>query len=265
MEQIKQALIKAKVTQGKEGLTARAKPASPRPPVIEAAWTPKRVQLDPRHLERHRLISFEGRDQSALAFNVLRTKINRVLKENGWTSVAVTSPTPGCGKTMVALNLSFSLARQTEFRTVLVDLDLKRPTVASSLGVVADSSIGEYLEGRGDLQQCFVQITDNLIVGCNNHGIKHSSELMTHDKLAELLRRVREALNPRVILFDLPPMLSGDEVIAFLPQVDCSLLVIASRLTKAQEVDACDRQASALNNYLGVVLNKSVASNEYYY
>ena len=182
MEPIKQALIKAKVTRGK--------PASPQSTAVSGAvWTPKRVQLDSKHLEQHRLVSFETKDPSHIAFNFLRTKVYRVLKDKKWTSLAVTSPTPGCGKTMVAINLAFSLARQANCKTVLIDLDLKRPTVGRALGVAVDTSIGQYLEGKADLEQCFVQVTDNLIVGCNNHPTKQSSELMLHVKLGEMLRK----------------------------------------------------------------------------
>ena len=93
---------------------------------------------------------------------------------------------------MVAINLAFSLARQAGCKTVLIDLDLKRPTVGRALGVAVDTSIGQYLEGKADLEKCFVQITDNMIVGCNNHPTKHSSELMRHVKLGEMLRQVKE-------------------------------------------------------------------------
>jgi protein-tyrosine kinase len=266
LEPIKQALIKAKVTLEKGGSLGRPQPASPPSAAVSgSAWMPKRVQLDSTHLEQHRLVSFETKDPSHIAFNFLRTKVYRTLKDKGWTSIAVTSPTSGCGKTMVAINLAFSLARQVECKTVLVDLDLKRPTVGRSLGVTVDTSIGQYLEGGADLEQCFAQVTDNLIVGCNNQPTKHSSELMLHGKLREMLLKVRESIRPKVILFDLPPMLSGDEAIAVLPQVDCSILVIGSGLTTPKEFYECELQLG-VTNFLGVVLNKCrTASNEHYY
>ena len=68
-----------------------------------------------------------------------------------------------------------------------------------------------------------------------------------------------------MMIFDLPPMLSSDDAIAFLPRVDCSLLVIAAGTTTAIEVDECERQASAAGNYLGVVLNKCQSSLTEYY
>jgi protein-tyrosine kinase len=262
LEPIKQALIKAKVTPGKE---AGQFHPTPQPRAMTGpAWTPKRVQLDSTHLEQQRIVSFSMKDPSYIAFNLLRTKVSRVLKEKGWTSMAITSPTPGCGKTMVAVNLALSLARHADYKTVLVDLDLRKPTVGRSLGITPDSSMGQYLDGKAELERCFVQVSDNLTVGCNNSPVSNPSERIHH--LNEMLKEVRDSLKPNLMLFDLPPILSGDEAITFLPHADCCLLVIGSGLTTPSEVDECVRQAN-VTNYLGVVLNKCTETShgQYHY
>jgi len=80
-----------------------------------------------------------------------------------------------------------------------------------------------------------------------------------------MLLRVHAVLVPDVMVFDLPPMLSSDDAIAFLPRVDCSLLVVAAGETTAAEIRECERQARAAGNFLGVVLNKAqTESTEYY-
>ncbi len=55
---------------------------------------------------------------------------------SGWRVLGVTSPTPGCGKTLTAVNLAFSMARQPDQAVVLVDLDFQKPQVGNSLGVI---------------------------------------------------------------------------------------------------------------------------------
>ena len=223
------------------------------------------VVLDAKHLERQRIVSYAMTDPCHYAFNLLRTKIFKAMKAHGWSSLAVLSPTAGCGKTTVSLNLALTMARQAGCRTVLIDLDLKKSAMAKVLGAQAKSSIGHYLEGKAEAEECFIQITDNLFVGINSHAVKFSSEVMQDQRLNDFLVKMRELLRPNVIIFDLPPLLSSDDAIAFLPRVDCSLLVIAAGKTTATEVDECERQAIAAGNYLGVVLNKChIGSTEYY-
>jgi protein-tyrosine kinase len=175
------------------------------------------------------------------------------------------SPTTRCGKTTVSLNLALSLARQTHCRTVLVDLDLKKSAMAKVLGIQAEASISQFLEGKAELRRCFVRLAENLVVGINNHSVKLSSETLQDQRIEELFTKVMDSINPEIVLFDLPPMLSSDDAITFLPRVDCSLLVIAAGKTTAVEVDECMRQAHAAGNFLGVVFNKcQIGSSEYY-
>ena len=164
MDYIKEALVKAKATLDRSPVrghreipaalnsvrSARAQPVEK--PV--QPWAPRQVNLNSRHLENHRIVSAATTDPSHVAFNVLRTRVRKALKDNGWKHLAITSPTPGCGKTMVALNLAFSLARTPDCRTVVIDLDLKKPAIARTLGISAPTSIGAYLEGNASLEQC---------------------------------------------------------------------------------------------------------------
>ena len=235
------------------------------PAVSDETWSLPRVVLDAKHLEAQRIVSFAMTDPSHVAFNLLRTKIQKIMRDNKWKSLAVLSPTPGCGKTTVSVNLAFSLARQTNCRTALIDLDLRKSAMAKVLGIKAEASISQFLEGQADLRKCFVRIADNLVVAINNQSVRLSSELLQDQKAEELLTFVAESLRPEITLFDLPPMLSSDDAIGFLPRVDCSLLVIAAGKTTAIEVDECERQATAAGNFIGVVLNKCQGSASEYY
>ena len=264
MELIKEALKKAKASGLVDirDMPSRTKPASS---AIAPVWAPPRVVLDPKHLEQQRIVSYGMTDPSHVAFNLLRTKIYKAMRANGWKTLAVLSPTAGCGKTTISLNLAFSMSRQASCRAVVIDLDLKKSAMAKTLGVKPKSSIGAYLEGKAEAEDCFIQVTDNLFVGINTGSVKYSSEHLQEERLDHLLDAVRDFLRPDVVLFDLPPMLSSDDAIAFLPRVDCSLLVVAAGMSTAIEIDECERQASAAGNYLGVVLNKCPHGTTGYY
>ena len=185
-------------------------------------------------LERNRIVSFAMTDPSHVAFNVLRTKVQKAMQDNGWKSLAITSPTAGCGKTTVAINLALSLARQPHCRTMLVDLDLGKSGVADSLGISAAGSIGSYLDGQGSFEDCFVRLSDNLILGLNlAPGPQSCRDDARSADAGHAASGSRTRYAADVIVFDLPPMLATDEAIAFLPQVEASLLVIGAGETTA--------------------------------
>ncbi|WP_311029142.1 CpsD/CapB family tyrosine-protein kinase [Mesorhizobium koreense] len=276
MEHIREALLKADPSLGavkKEG--AARSPAAIAPehkneaasvPLAQPAWKPRQVELESHHLEANRIVSAAMDDPAHVSFNILRTRVQKLQRDRNWKNFVVTSPTQGCGKTMVAVNLAFSMARNPNCRTVLVDLDLRKPSVAKTLGIASSGSIGQFLQGEGRAESCFVQINPNLIVGLNVDRTRQSSELVQSSRMGELLRFVVDSFAPDVVLYDLPPMRSSDDALAFLPKIDAALLVVASGTTTVSELDECEHQLSHLDKLLGIVINKSARdTRDYYY
>jgi protein-tyrosine kinase len=222
-----------------------------------ASWSRLRVlNLDPKLLARNRVVTVNRVDPAHVPFDMLRTRLLQKMREQGWTTVAVTSPTPGCGKSVVALNLVFSLAKQRECRTVLMDLDLRRPQLANLLGLTNAPSIETFLRGQGDVEELFVRCSENVAVAANSRPVRLSAELLQSPSAMSCLKELNRKLDPHVVVFDLPPMLSSDDVTAFVPNVDCALLVVAAESTTPREVDLCERELAEKTNVVGVVLNK---------
>nr|WP_319386770.1 CpsD/CapB family tyrosine-protein kinase [uncultured Roseibium sp.] len=280
MEHIKSALKKAGVLdEAIAPATADAAPApEPQKPVNNIASVDRKpvaekpalrqVQIDSRHLEKKRIVSKSMDDPNHIAFNLLRTRVRQAMSDNKWKSLAITSPTPGCGKTMVTLNLAFSLSRNPGLKTVVVDLDLRRPSIAPTLNIEPDRSIAQYLLERADeARDCFVQVDPNLTLGLNSGHTPASSELLQAPRMLELFDFIERELSPEIVLFDLPPMKSSDDALGFLPRIDTSLLVVASGTTTTAEVDECELQINELDKLLGIVLNKceDAQTEDYYY
>ena len=276
VDHIREALLKANASlrETRRAEAANLSPGLISPPAKETiqagihrhSWAPPQVQLSSHHLEANRIVSAAMDDPTHIAFNILRTRVQKVQRDNKWKTILVTSPTPGCGKTMVGLNLAFSLSRTPNYRTVLIDLDLKKPSVAKTLGVKARGSIGQFLEGKIEAEDCFVQVNQNLVVGLNSDRVRHSSELVQSPRMGELLNFVTTYLSPKIVMFDLPPMQTSDDVLALLPRVDAALLVVAAGATTATELDECEQQISQLEKLLGIVINKSESdTSDYYY
>ena len=77
------------------------------------------------------------------------------------------------------------------------------------------------------------------------------------ERVAATLAGTWQLYRPNVVIFDLPPMLTSDDVLAFLPNVDGLLLVVGGGATKASEIEECERLMAEHTNFLGVVLNKA--------
>lgn len=221
------------------------------------AWAELAVfEPDPQHMARSRIVTFADVDPAHSTYDMMRTRLLRTLRQNGWTSVAITSPTNGCGKTTTSLNLAFSLSHQPDVRTVLVDLDLRRPAVAKEIGLTTPQSMASVLQGTRPVAENFVRYGETLAIGTNATPVYGSSELLLNAATASGVAALKTAFQPDVIIYDMPPMLMSDDVMAFLPHVDCVLLVAAAEKSRLDEVDKCEQELSEQTNVLGVVLNK---------
>lgn len=232
---------------------------------LDAAWTGLRPWTpDPETLRRNRVITLDNSDSAHASFDMLRTKILQAMRQNGWKSIAITSPTAECGKSTVSANLAFSLSHQVDCRTVLLDLDLRRPSLGKTLGMKETPSIEEFLSGRATLNDTFVRFGSNLAIAANNRPVVHASELLQGAVAKSALAAIQGRFGPDVVLYDLPPTLAFDDVLAFAPNVDCALIVAAAEMTSGAEVDVCEYELSQRTKVLGVVLNKCRYTPEKY-
>ncbi|MBD9374403.1 CpsD/CapB family tyrosine-protein kinase [Rhizobium sp. ARZ01] len=214
------------------------------------------LTLSPRLAKQNRIVTFNRSDPAHGAFDMLRTRLLQCLRQNGWTSVAITSPRASCGKSLVALNLAFSLANQSDCRTILMDMNLKEPSIENLLGEKSSGSMEDFLSGNCAAADVLRRFGKNLAIGSNCRPVKYSAELLQSLSAAKALHDMRKWMGPDVVLFDLPSMLPNDDVTAFLPNVDCAILVAAAEQSTLDDVDACERELSERSNMAGVVLNR---------
>jgi Mrp family chromosome partitioning ATPase len=209
-----------------------------------------------RALAETRLIFTHRDDPAGRAFEVLRTRLLQALADHGWTRVAVTAPTRGCGKSFVAANLALSLARRPGCRVLLVDLDLATPGLARHFGVERPGRLADALEGRAPFERHLLRVGTSLLLALNGTAEKDAAAILHGDTATYELDSLDERLKPDVVLHVLPPALGGDEVLGFLPEVDCVLLVADATQTEAQDLRDCEALFSGQAPLLGVVLNR---------
>ncbi len=225
------------------------------------------VKLQTEHLEKHRIVAFNKNNVLSMNFDLLRTQVLQKMRENGWRTMAITSPTPESGKTVVAINLAMSIAQQTNYSSMLVDFDLRRPKVATYLGISLEKSLNDFLDGTAELPDVLVSPDmPRLVVLASKHPVKKSSEILSSNRIAELIKDLRERYESRIVIFDLPPVLVIDDALALLPQIDCVLMVVANGTSTKREIEDSLRLFPAAK-LIGVVFNKAEAETmtDYYY
>ncbi len=228
------------------------------------------VSLDDDVLEENNILTRLSDPAALRSYKILRTRVLRRLESQNWQSLAVTGSTAGEGKTLTAINLAFALAQDVNTWVFLVDLDLSHPTIAHYLGMGAtrgERGLSDYLTGEATLDNIVYRVEgQRLGVVPNFKALPHSSELLTSPRMGELLQALSAESPRRIIIFDMPPVLAADDVLAFSPYVDSHLLVVAEGTTGRDALRSA-KEVLAEMNLLGVVLNRSAdrGENPYYY
>jgi capsular exopolysaccharide synthesis family protein len=209
-------------------------------------------------LQERRIISGFEQNEFTDAYKMLRTQVFQRLRENGWNSLAVTSPGLNEGKTLTAINLAISLAMEVNYTVLLVDADLRHPSVHSYFGIEAECGLSDYLTADKPLSELLIHPEEipGLVILPGGKPLANSAEMLNSPKMVRLVEELKTRYSSRIILFDLPPLLGAADTLAFSPYVDAALLVIEDGKTQAEDV----KRAVGLlqgTSVIGTVLNKS--------
>lgn len=262
MERIKQAIDKVKNQPpseggqaGRQGVKGAQQAASP-PLDINYSQT-QTVKLDTDNLERNRIFAFNKNDPMSVTFDVLRTQILQTMEEKGWRTLAITSPTPAVGKTVVGINLAMSIAQKTDKTAMLVDFDLRQPRIGLYLGLPMEKSLNDLLDDEANLSHILVNPDiPRLVLLPTKQAVTNPAETLSSQKISNLIKDLRDRYDSRIIIFDLPSLLHADDAISVLPQIDCVLMVFANGQHTKRDIDDALRHLSK-TNLIGTVFNKA--------
>jgi protein-tyrosine kinase len=221
-------------------------------------WQTNLFKRARRKLARELVIGAGAPSEISSAFKRLRTEIINRLKENGWTTVAVTGPARASGKTLTAINLAISMARDFSYTILLVELDLVNPSFRQVLGFKQRQGIVDYLLHDVPIVEIlFNPGIDRLFVIPAGSPITNSSALLSSPKMMRLLEELNLRYEHKIVLFDLPSVLEIDDARAISAFVDCALLVIEEGETRVDDVRRALEDLKS-TKILGVVLNRSI-------
>jgi protein-tyrosine kinase len=236
------------------------------PPASSLCPVPIRIDAELARENRVLLGGGDSKDRGVMAaYGMLRTRLLHRARAKHWTSIGITSPAPQDGKSLTAVNLALSLAREGNSTIALLDCDLWNPSVCPILGIAPPIELRECLMGLTPPQdQLFVSIgLDNLTIAGNTVPTENSAELLASGRLEELLEFLRRSIANPLILIDLPPIVSPDDALVVAPKLDALLLVASEGVTPRAELEKA-RDLVAHFPLAGFVLNRSVEMTRKY-
>lgn len=189
------------------------------------------------------------------AFRKLRTNLLFMDIDNRPRVIVMTSPRPSDGKSTIAANLAAAIAMGGE-RVILIDADLRRPTVASSMGLVDGVGLTDVLVGQAEPAEVLQEVAKhrNLQVMAAGRIPPNPSELLGSKTMHSLIDELSASA---IVILDAPPLLAVTDAAVLTANADGALVVISAGQTIDKELEISLAELEAVNGRaLGVIMNK---------
>ncbi len=221
----------------------------------------RRVEIDPNHLRKQGVISHIDDDYFSDAFRLLRTRVLQRMRQHGWKTLGITSSHPKAGKSFTAINLGVAIGLDQKHSTLLIDTDMRRPSVLNYFGLQSEIGIAEYLQRDLALQDVILDpgIGGFKLVPCVQ-SIEGTSELLGGPKMTALIESLKKDYGNQITIFDMPPILVGDDVVTLANMLDAVLVVVEDGVTQSDEFQNALELLTDVN-VIGTVLNKSTETD----
>jgi len=266
MERIKKALEKAQ--EQRQGTTANQQQPVKGNDSDRTTEAQDFAYLQTRHinvtddfLKQNRIIAGFDDDPRSKVYKILRTKILQRMQANNSNVLAITSPNSDAGKSLTAINLAISMAMDANYSVLLVDLDLRSPSIHNYFGLPDEPGLSDYLSGEKTIPELLVHPRqEKMVILPAGKAIQRSSDVLSTPKMQQLIYDLKHRYSDRIIVVDLPPLLQTDDAMVFLPNVDACVLVVAEGESNIEDIQN-SIQLIDQKKYLGSVLTKSAEEN----
>ncbi|MDD2761214.1 MAG: CpsD/CapB family tyrosine-protein kinase [Methylomonas sp.] len=208
-------------------------------------------------LKENRIISAFPHGKWLESYRMLRTRCLQSMDAMEWKTLAITSTSGNSGNSLTAANLAISIAMELDRTALLVDANFQNPRIDSLFGIQTKTGLSDYLLHDTEINTMLINPgIERLVVLPAGKPLFNSTEMLHSPKMVRLVKELRSRYTSRIIIFDMPPILSHDDALGFSPYVDCVMLVIEDGRTKTDEL----KHAAKLlkdTNLLGTVFNKA--------
>ncbi|HZE91572.1 MAG TPA: P-loop NTPase, partial [Rhizobacter sp.] len=181
-------------------------------------------------------------DRSALAesFKMLRNQVLQRMRADGHTLLAVTSPRRIEGKSLTALNLALTIAADYDSAVLLVDADMTGQGLQAMFGLDGAPGLSDHLMHGVPIPELLINpgVARFVLLPAGQQALLNSSELLATKVAQQLIVEMKQRYRDRYIIVDLPPLLDTADALAFLPQVDTTLVVVEEHTTSMQDMES---------------------------
>jgi len=252
--------VKLPLTQfeGKDEPTPETTPTTTRMVNNKQGVAQTRIaKINHASLEKYKIIYDCRLNPAADQVKILRTQLLQRLLPGGGNSVLITSPKPGEGKTVNAISLAISLAQEIERTVLLIDANLRNPTITDYFGLPQGKGLSDYLLGKVSIPEILINPgIDKLTLLPGGRPLTTSSEFIGASRMAELVKEMKERYPERILVFDGPDILTAADSLLFSKFVDGIVLVVEAESTTRNDVKlAIDRIGK--EHLIGTILNKA--------
>jgi protein-tyrosine kinase len=204
---------------------------------------------------------------AAEQYKMLRSQLLFPADRPAPRTIMVTSAIPGEGKSVVAANLAISIALGKQEYTLLVECDLRRPSLAGLFGLQNPRGLQDYLTEESELSQVLCKTAvDKLTLLPAGQAARNPYELLSSRRMMDLLEEVKNRYDDRFIILDSTPAQVAAETNVLSRFIDGVVLVIRAGKSSRKVIDETIKTIGK-EKFLGVVFNgfEGQHTNRYYY
>ncbi|MCA9743960.1 MAG: CpsD/CapB family tyrosine-protein kinase [Deferribacteres bacterium] len=208
---------------------------------------------------------FDDESPEAAEFRRLHSKLKNIYAGHDLKNLLVTSATMNEGKSTSAALLACTVARYRETKTIIVDCDLRRPSVHQLFGMAKEEGMADVLMGKRKLDSCFkATAVENLKVLTSGGIIDNPTELFNSQRMKDLFSEIKFYFD--TVIVDSPPVLPVTDSLILSPEMDGALVVIKAGQTHKDVVRrAVELMRNSGLNLLGTIINNQKGVLPYYY
>jgi protein-tyrosine kinase len=217
----------------------------------------KSLPVDFSYLKENHIVVENNYPAVAEEYKLLRTHILHKTKKENLNTIMFAGPRPDEGKTVTTINVAISISQEIDKTVLIVDSDLRNPSVHKYFGLSGKKGLVDFLKGGIPIPELLVhpEGIGKLVILSGGKPAGDAAELIKSPQMVDLVYELKHCYQDRYVLFDLPPLLNFADALAFAPLVDGIVLVIEAGHTTREELAQCLEMVNEFN-VLGIVLNK---------
>ncbi len=211
--------------------------------------------VDPERVEPRLVAITQPTSTYCEEYRSLRTHILHKSQRQKLQAVVIASANPSEGKSVTALNLSWMLAQTDGVNCLIIDSDLRMPSLTDYLGIETDKGLSHVLDGTATLAESIVKLEPSgLHILGGGDARNDVAELISGPKFKEILREAREMFD--YIIIDAPPLGIFADAMVLINHADAAMLVVRANRTRYSVIERL-LDPMPRDRFLGVVLNQS--------